>query len=172
LNLVLIGFRGSGKTTVGRLLAEAAECAFIDTDALVVHLAGRDIATIFAEEGEAGFRRREAEAIRIATAKPDRVISVGGGAVEDESNRNQLRAYGTVVWLEAPPEILWQRIQSDPSTRTSRPNLGCGGLEEVRTLLSHRARQYAQAAHFVVRVSDRTPKQVMSDIQEWLSAQD
>ena len=171
MNVVLIGYRGSGKTTVGRLLAEDLDLGFVDTDELITHLAGKSIAELFAEEGEPAFRVREADAIKLAISKPDRVISVGGGAVESRENCTRLRGYGTVVWLEAPADVLWTRIQADPATGQQRPNLTGGGLEEVQTVLARRAPLYAQAAHFVVRVSDGTPRRVMSDIQEWLAAQ-
>lgn len=171
MNIVLIGYRGSGKTTVGKLLAEEEDAGYIDTDELIVHMAGRSIAEIFAAEGEAGFRTREAAALKLAMAKPNRVISVGGGAIESKDNRNRMRGYGTVVWLEAPPEVLWERIQADPASAGQRPNLTSGGLEEVREVLARRAPLYAEAAHIVVRAGGRTPRQVMSDIQEWLAAQ-
>ncbi|HRX86410.1 MAG TPA: shikimate kinase AroL [Phycisphaerae bacterium] len=171
MNVVLIGYRGSGKTTVGRLLAEELDAAFIDTDELIAHMAGQTIAEIFAAEGERGFRERESNAIRMATAKPNRVISVGGGAVESADNRKRLRGYGTVVWLEAPASILWKRIQADPASGAQRPNLASGGLAEVEEVLARRVPLYAETAHLVVRVGDGTPRRVMSDIQEWLAAQ-
>jgi shikimate kinase len=169
MNLVLIGYRGSGKTTVGRLMAADHEAGFIDTDELIVHQAGQSIAEVFADEGELGFRKREAEAIRLATAGKERVISVGGGAVESAANRKALRGYGTVVWLEAPAEVLWRRIREDANSVKQRPDLAGGGLDEVREVLARRAPLYAETAHCVVRVADRTPRQVVADIEQWLA---
>ena len=85
-NIVLIGYRGSGKTSVGRLLADRLGWAFVDTDDLIESQAGTSIADIFATEGEAGFRAREREAIAKATQDARRVIAVGGGAVTDRRN--------------------------------------------------------------------------------------
>lgn len=170
MNVVLIGYRGSGKSTVGKMLAEAQGCGFVDTDELIAHLAGCNIAVIFEREGEGGFREREAAAIKLATSKANRVISVGGGAVESAENGKLLRAYGTVVWLEAPVEVLWQRIQVDPATDVSRPDLAGGGLEEVRRVLARRVPLYAETSHVVVRVGSRTPREVVSDIEAWLAA--
>ncbi|MCB9850409.1 MAG: shikimate kinase [Phycisphaerales bacterium] len=171
MNLVLIGYRGSGKTTVGRMLADERDCAFVDTDELIAHRAGKSIADIFADDGEPVFRKQETDAIKLATSQSGRVISVGGGAIESEKNRKTLRSYGTVVWLEAPAAILWQRISGDVATASQRPDLAGGGLQEVEAVLARRAAWYAETAHFVVRVSDRTPRQVMSDIEEWLALQ-
>jgi len=170
-NIVLIGYRGCGKTTVGRLLADSLDRAFVDTDELVSHQAGCSIATIFERDGEAEFRRLEADAIRMATGRPNRIISVGGGAVESGENRKLLRKSGTVVWLEAPVDVLWRRIQADPKSATSRPNLAGGGIDEIQTILARRTPLYAETAHVVVRSGGRTPRQVMSDIEDWLAAQ-
>ena len=169
MNLVLIGYRGSGKTTVGRILAERRDLGFIDTDELITHLAGQDIAAVFAAEGEAGFRRREADAIKAATSKGNRVVSVGGGAVESDANCKRLRRWGTVVWLEAPPETLWKRIAEDPASSANRPDLAGGGQDEVREILERRAPLYASTAHFVVRTEGRSSQQVADDVESWLS---
>ena len=171
MSVILIGYRGSGKTTVGRLLAERRGVAFIDTDEMIVQFAGRSIAEVFRAEGEAGFRRREEQAIRMSTAQKGRIISVGGGAVESKENRRLLRAYGTVVWLEAPPETLWERMQEDRTTGDSRPDLGGGGLEEVREVLARRAPLYASTSHVALRVAGLTQEQVVSDIEAWLAAE-
>ncbi|MDO8629388.1 MAG: type I 3-dehydroquinate dehydratase, partial [Phycisphaerales bacterium] len=104
--VALVGFRGSGKTTVGRTLAEFLGGDCIDTDDLIVKAAGRTIADIFADEGEAGFRQREAEVIRWVVATPPAVLSVGGGAVLDERNVQALRSVAAIVWLTAPASVL------------------------------------------------------------------
>jgi shikimate kinase len=91
--------------------------------------------------------------------------------VERADNRTLLRGYGMVVWLEAPADALWQRIQADPATDASRPDLAGGGLEEVRRVLARRAPMYAETSHVVVRVGSRTPREVVSDIEAWLAAQ-
>jgi len=163
--IALIGFRGSGKTTVGRELAALLGGKCIDTDDLVVDEAGRNIAEIFADEGETGFRRREAEAIRRIVASPPAVLSVGGGAVLDERNVAALRSVATIVWLAAPATVLGQRIAADPGTAASRPSLTglCPG-GEVERLLEDREPYYRHAAELIVDTTDATPVQVAREI--------
>jgi shikimate kinase len=100
---------GAGKSRVGRALAERLGWTFLDTDVLVEKGAGMKIAEIFAREGEAGFRARERE---VLAALPDRacVVALGGGAIVAEENRALLRGKGTLVWLDARPETLVERI--------------------------------------------------------------
>jgi shikimate kinase len=160
-NVVLIGYRGSGKTTVGPLLAERLGWTFVDTDDLIASDAGTSIADIFAAEGEAGFRKREARAIARAGQGKQQVIAVGGGAVTDADNAEQLRSAGTVVWLTAPPEVLWERIKQDEQTASARPDLTTvGGLEEVRTVLAEREAAYEAAADVRIDTAERSPDDV------------
>jgi shikimate kinase len=168
-SIALIGPRGAGKTTVGRELAGLAALSHMDTDELVVQGAGRSIADIFAEEGEAGFRQRESDAIREALAAGPTVISVGGGAVLDSCNVEALRASATVVWLTAPAEVLWRRTASDPATSASRPPLTpLSGRDEVEQLLVARAPLYQAAADFTIDTSDRRPLDIAQEIWDRL----
>lgn len=171
MNVVLIGYRGCGKTTVGRMLADRNDAGFIDTDALIVHQAGMSIADIFAAEGEPSFRKREEAAIRLATKTGGRIISVGGGAVESKSNRSALRSYGTVVWLQATAECLWQRISTDVASAEQRPDLAQGGLEEVRAVLERRTPLYAELSHLALTTDAQAPKTIVEDIEAWLRLQ-
>ena len=148
--IILAGFMGTGKTDVGRRLATATGRPFVDTDDLVVHEAGRSIAAIFADEGEAGFRARERAAVTRACAMPAAVIAVGGGALCDPESRAALLAAGPVVCLRAAPEEILARV-GDASTR---PLLaGAAGrterLARIRELLAARAPVYALATHTV-----------------------
>ncbi|NOX58782.1 MAG: shikimate kinase [Planctomycetes bacterium] len=169
MNVVLIGYRGSGKTTVGRILAERNDVGFVDTDELIVHQAGQGIAQIFASEGEDGFRTREEAAIAMAVRIKERVISVGGGAVELPSNRSLLRAYGSVIWLQADADSLSERISKDDTSATQRPNLGQGGLEEVRDVLKRRNPLYAKLAHLAISTAGKSPTTIAEDIEAWLN---
>lgn len=169
-NVVLIGYRGCGKTTVGRLLAERLEHAFVDTDAMIVERASRTIAAIFAEQGEDVFRDMEADAIADASARSDIVLSAGGGAVLRDDNVRRLRACGTVFWLTADAETLWSRIQSDATSAANRPALTDKvGLEEVRQILRDRAARYEECAHHRIDVADRTPAQIADTIEALLN---
>jgi shikimate kinase len=160
-NVALIGYRGSGKTTVGRLLAKRLGWTFVDTDDLIVSDAGTSIADIFAAEGETGFRQHEYQAIAGVTQGTHQVIAVGGGAVTDADNVERLRSGGTVVWLTAPPEVLWARIKQDEQTASARPDLTTGGgLAEVRTVLAEREAAYEAAADVRMDTANRSPDDV------------
>lgn len=168
MNVVLIGYRGCGKTTVGRLLAERYDVGFVDTDELIVHQTGKSIAEIFATDGETAFRKLEEAAIKLATKAKNRIISVGGGAVESNANRKALRKFGTIVWLQADAESIWHRISNDKLSRDQRPNLTVGGIEEVRSVLEKRSPIYAELSQIAVATSGRPAKDVAEDVSAWL----
>ncbi len=154
-SVALIGLRGSGKSAVGSALADLLQGKCVDTDLLVAERSGKSIAAIFAEEGEAEFRRIEAEVIAEVTSSPPEVISVGGGAVLEDENVWRLRVVATVVWLTAPSEVLLQRTQSDESTSANRPALtACGGPAEIEQLMAERQARYDAASDFTIDTSD------------------
>lgn len=160
--IALIGMRGAGKSTVGRLLAAKTHGTFLDTDELVVLHAGRTIAQIFAEEGEAGFRAREADALRMAVGTPPRVLSVGGGAVLMPQNREILRRNFYVIWLTAPADELWRRIAADPHSGPSRPPLTTGDPRaEITRLLENREHLYSEIADLKIDTTGSTPEQLV-----------
>ena len=167
-HLHLIGSRGSGKSTVGPVLAARLGRAFVDADVVLETDAGMSIAAIFAAEGEGGFRARETATLRKLAGGPPAVIATGGGIVLRPENRDLLRSSGFVVWLAAEPELLWNRIAYDPTTAARRPNLtAAGGLAEVRALLAAREPRYRELAQFVVDAA-RSPEEVAADIlPEW-----
>lgn len=163
--IALIGFRGSGKTAVGRALGELLGGTHVDTDDLVVERALTTIAHLFKTEGEAGFRRRESDAISQIVARTPAVVSVGGGAILDEGNVRKLCRVATMVWLTAPAVILWHRIKADPATGTTRPALSeRSGLEEVEQLLAERSPLYERAADLTFDASRKGPMEVARDI--------
>jgi shikimate kinase len=164
-SIVLIGLRGCGKSTVGRRLAELLGWEYVDTDTLIAERAGKSIASLFEEEGEAGFRRRERETIARLAADRPAVISVGGGAVVDTRNTELLRAVGKLAWLTAPAEVLWRRIQADPSTTGTRPALTrLSESHEVEHLLAKRKPFYESAADLVVDTANRDPDDIAKEI--------
>ena len=140
--IVLVGMMGSGKSAVGQALAERLDRELVDLDALVEAGAGRPVVTIFEEEGEAGFRAREAAAVRAATARSPGVLSCGGGVVLDPENVAALRRYGTVVWLRVSPEVAAARLGDDQG----RPVL----VERLASLTAAREAAYRAAADAVV----------------------
>ena len=158
LNVILIGFMGCGKTTVGQLLAKQLGFQFLDTDQLIIKKARRSIASIFEQDGEAAFRTLEsnllAEFADPAAPISRAVISTGGGIITTPSNLEKLRALGLVIWLNPPEDILYQRIlrnQDRPLLRTADPR------QTLHDLLTARRPLYAAAAHLDVDVSDVTP---------------
>jgi len=168
--LFLIGYRGAGKSTVGALLARQLSWEHVDADEILEARVGRSIRQIFVEEGEAGFRIREAALLEELCRREDCVISTGGGVVLGEANRQQLRRAGTVVWLSADAETVWQRMQADAATRERRPNLATGGLDEVRELLQVRESLYRDCADHVVDTAGRSPSEIVAAILELLKA--
>jgi shikimate kinase len=162
--LFLIGYRGSGKTTVGRLVAGRLGWAFVDADSLLEERHGRTIRDVFAAEGEAGFREKEASVLADLCTRTETVIATGGGIVLREENRNLLKQHGVVVWLTADPATLLARIHADPSTAERRPNLAGGGLEEIERLLAVREPLYRACADAVVPVGTLSPEQAADAI--------
>src|SRR5262245_29603020 len=163
--ILLVGYRGTGKTTVGGLLANQLGWTFADCDDSIEAAAGKSIADIFATEGEAGFRDREAAALRELCSRQRCVIATGGGAVLRPSNRELLRAGGFVVWLTASPETSWARLQSDPMTGSRRPKLtAAGGVKEVRALVAAREPLYREVADFVADADTPSPEAVAAAI--------
>jgi shikimate kinase len=164
-SIALIGLRGCGKSVVARELAKLLGGDHVDTDELVVARAGKSIAAIFADDGEAAFRRLEKAVIIEVAHQPTTVISVGGGAVMDQANIDNLRATATLVWLTAPAEVLWQRIEADPATASTRPPLtNEAGLVEMQQLLAQRSPLYEQASDLTIDTTQRTPPAVAEAI--------
>jgi shikimate kinase len=164
-NLVfLIGARGSGKTTVARLLAGELGWDWIDADLELERRAGCSVRTLFAREGEPGFRNLETSVLRELCRRTNCVISTGGGVVSREENRRLLREHGWIVWLTAEAETLWRRMQNDPSSADRRPDLVGGGREEVETILGIREPLYRALAHHSISTEERTPEEVARTI--------
>lgn len=146
MNLFLIGLMGSGKSAVGRLLAEKLGRPFVDTDAQVEECAGLTIPEIFAREGESSFREREAAAIAQVAQGDHQVVATGGGAVLRPENRERLRSAGLVIWLTASPEALLERARGQGIA--TRPLLaGDDPLGRLRSLAASREVAYAETAH-------------------------
>ncbi|MEF2146299.1 MAG: shikimate kinase AroL [Desulfovibrionaceae bacterium] len=145
----LIGGRASGKTTLGRLLAERLTEPFVDTDDLVVENVGMSIAEYVAQQGWEAFRDRETEALRSVCGGPPLVVACGGGIVLREANRAML-AQGLTIYLHAPAGVLAQRLAADPK-EAQRPSLtGKALAEEVAMVLAEREPLYRACAWAVL----------------------
>ncbi len=157
MNIVLIGYRGAGKSTVARLLALKLGWPWVDADVEIELKAGKSIAAIFADEGEAAFRDLETMVLAELLDRNGLIIAAGGGAVLRETNRRQLRERGRVVWLRAEPAALLARTAADATTAQRRPNLTtAGGAIEVETILRERIPLYEQCAELSLD-TDRKP---------------
>lgn len=152
-NVYLVGLMGAGKTTVGRLLARRLKLRFYDSDHEIERRCGVKIPVIFEIEGEAGFRAREQQAIAELTALSGIVLATGGGAVMAEENRRRLAGSGTVIYLKARPEDLFERVRQD----RNRPLLaGADPLARLHELQVERDPVYRALAHVVVETGSQS----------------
>lgn len=154
MNVVLVGFSGTGKSTVGRVLADRLGWQFVDTDVEVERVAGKRIQRVFEEDGEGAFRRMETEAVHAALRSPSCVVSVGGGAVLDPLNRRAMRDGHLVVLLDAGVQTIHRRLEDDLSEEP-RPLLASADpLARIESLKASRDPVYREAAHSVVPTDD------------------
>jgi shikimate kinase len=165
VSIVLIGYRGSGKSTIGGKLADRLWQPFVDSDELIVRKAGgRTIKEIFETEGEQRFRDLESEIVREVSLLQEHVIALGGGALVREENRKHIKDAGhKVIYLKCSPEVLLKHIQDDPDTNMTRPpltHLG-GSVEEIRKLLAEREPIYRQAMTAELEVTNLTPEEAV-----------
>ena len=173
MNVILFGYRGSGKTVVGRLTAQRLGWPFVDVDEEVRRgFGGMSIAEIWSKHGEPAFRQAEAQAVVEICRRDGQVIALGGGTLMQAKAREVItgRAEDLKVYLQAPPEILQQRIAADPGTRIDRPNLTTlgGGLEEIRAVLARRDPIYRSAANHLLEVTDLGPEAAAKTIAGWV----
>jgi len=164
VSIALIGYRGSGKTTVGRRLADKLWQPFVDTDEMIVAKAGKTIADIFEQHGETRFRDLESEVIREVSALNEHVIALGGGALNRPENLAAIKSAGhKLIYLKCEPKELFNRIKSDPQTAATRPNLTTlgGGVEEISKVLAEREPIYRQAMHAELDVTNLTPDEAV-----------
>ena len=169
MNVFLIGYRCTGKTTVAKILAEKLGWSWCDADPILEERAGKTIRQIFADEGEAGFRTRETDTLRELARRERHVIATGGGVVLRPENR-EILGTGKIVWLEAEPSVLWKRMQEDLTTKERRPNLSQGGLAEIEDLVRVRTPLYRETSHFSVNTANLSPEQVADAIRHWLNS--
>lgn len=171
----LIGYRGTGKTTVAKLLARRLNCEWADADVILEHQSKRTIADIFANEGESHFRELESNVLAMLIANGSKiqfVLATGGGVILSAKNRESLIGAGPVIWLTAPAEVIHQRITTDPTTGERRPDLTAdGGLKEVETVLAARESLYRESASQTINTDGKSPDEIVDEIQEWLAKQ-
>ena len=157
-NLILVGMMGSGKTTMGRVLAKHLDKVFVDSDEEIIKRTGVTVPHIFDVEGEAGFRQREAAAIRELAGKDNMVLATGGGAVLDGHNRTVLQQNGIVIYLRAGVHDLWQRTRHDrnrPLLQTDNP------YARLVELFQQRDPLYRQVSDIVVQSGKQSAHALM-----------
>lgn len=165
-NIFLVGLMGAGKTSVGRLLAKRLGKQFVDSDHEIEARTGVRIPVIFEIEGEAGFRQRESATLQELTAGHDLVLATGGGAVLDPRNREVLKSRGTVVYLRASVDELWNRTKHDrnrPLLQTPDPR---GRLTE---LMAQRDPLYVEVAHVIVDTGTQSLRTLVSRLEGMLA---
>ena len=159
-NVALVGFMGTGKSTVGNVLASMLHLRFVDTDALIEQRAGKRITDIFASDGEARFREIESDVVRELAEKRGIVISTGGGVVMNPANMESLKKHALVVCLWASPEAILTRV----GHQTHRPLLqGEDRLEKIKSLLAMREPFYRQA-DVLLNCEQRSPREVAQHV--------
>lgn len=161
-NVVLIGFMGSGKTSVGIKLSYRLRMPVEDTDKLIERREGCSVSDIFRERGEECFRQLETELLKeLAESGSVKIYSVGGGTPVRRENRELLKKLGMVVYLRLRPETAYERLKGD----TSRPLLQCADpLEKIRALMQERKSAYEEAADMILDVDAMTLEQIQDSI--------
>lgn len=159
-NLALIGFMGTGKSSVGRLAAAHLRYEFVDTDEMIEDRAGESIKEIFAQQGEAAFRECERQLVAEMTGWRRKVISTGGGLAASDANLASLKQHALIVCLWAAPEEIWERVRH----QTHRPLLqGPDSLGRIRALLEQRTPFYRQA-DVLVNTAVRSAREVVQQV--------
>ena len=160
--IVLMGFMGAGKSTVGKKLAESCGCTFIDTDEWIEREQNRKISDIFEKDGEKAFRDMETDLLkRLQNSEEEFILSIGGGMPVRAENRELLRNLGTVVYLRTTKEEIIRRVSGD----VNRPLLQGGALEEkVTALMNAREHIYQETAHREVLTDGKNPIELVDEI--------
>lgn len=165
-NIILTGFMGSGKTSVGICLSYRLRKILLDTDKEIERRQGKTVSDIFAQDGEEAFRQMETEYLKeLLKATESRIVSTGGGMPVREENRTLLKKLGTVVYLQASPETVYERLKED----TTRPLLQNGDAEKKITgLLAKRQDFYESGADMIIRTDDKSIDEIAEEIMAGL----
>jgi shikimate kinase len=162
VNIVLIGYRGTGKSVVGRIVGEKLGRECIGMDAEIVSRAGMSVPEIVEKEGWPGFRDRETQLARDLAGRDGIVIDCGGGVIERPENMEALRSHAVVFWLKASVDVIVKRIEDD----TERPALveGKTFTEEVAKVLERRTPMYRGSSHHEIDTDSLTPEEIADRI--------
>ena len=165
-HLILIGFMGSGKTSIGRGLSYKLQRAFCDTDKMIEAKEGMSISEIFASKGESAFRVMETDVLRsIRDDISPKIYSLGGGTPVQMQNQPLIKMCGTVVYLRITPEAVYERLKEDKT----RPLLQCADpLDMIRKIMAQRIPAYERCADVIVDTGDTDRENVMNDVLDRL----
>ena len=165
MNIALIGYRCSGKTEVGKILAGELGLDFVDSDLLIEEHEGCRIDEMIAEKGWDHFRKIESMMIETVSNRDNLVIATGGGVVLDDGNVKCLHQNGLIVWLKGDAEVLKERMERDPRSEETRPSLtGADPLEEINQMLEIRTPLYRRAGDIAVDTGTLTVREVAGRI--------
>ncbi|MCI8859404.1 MAG: shikimate kinase [Lachnospiraceae bacterium] len=164
-NIYLIGFMGTGKSTVSRCLANKLGYEEIDTDAQIVERYHQSIAEIFAAQGEQRFRDMETELLQELCKEKDKIISCGGGMALRKENVILMRQNGTVVLLTAEPETIFSRVQNDNGRPILNENMS---VDYIQELLGQRFPYYEEAGEIVIATDRRLPEDIAEEISKYI----
>ncbi|UCG99747.1 MAG: shikimate kinase [Deltaproteobacteria bacterium] len=169
MNIVLIGYRCSGKTEVGKILARELGRNSLDTDGLIEREIGGSIQGFVLERGWGHFREMEKSVIERVAKKDNLIIATGGGVVMDKENVNNLKRNGCIVWLKANPDVIEDRMRKEQGSGKLRPSLtGSDPIQEIEHVLSLRTPLYEKASDLTVDTSTYAPQQVADLIMKAL----
>ena len=172
MNLFLIGYRCTGKSTVGKSIANAIDWAFVDADTLLIKACGKSIKDIIDTDGWEAFRRMERATLKQICAKNRQVVATGGGVVIDADNIKTMKTNGRVVWLGATAATIRKRMLADQSSGNFRPALtDKGRMEEIEDMLVQRSPYYRSACDFSVQTDEVPVDEIARRIIKKLSVE-
>ena len=169
MKIVLIGYRATGKSTVGRILSSKMKIAFWDADLLVEESVAMPVKEIVAHHGWNFFRAKEKETIKILTKKNACVIATGGGVVLDQENVNMLKQVGVIIWINAPAQDIVDRLNKDAQGAAVRPQFTFGDIvQETVDMMKQRLPLYESAADYTVDALNKNAEEVAEEIYQYL----
>ena len=172
MKVILVGYRASGKSTVGQYLAKKLKVPFVDTDQMVEEAAGLAIKDLVARDGWPAFRAKEAEAVASLQSNEPGIVSTGGGVILSGENRAMLKHLGIVIYLKTPVADILERLTRDAREEQARPQFTSGSLaEETIAVLSQRIPLYESAADFAVDTEFKSVVRIAEEIYERLVEQ-
>ncbi|MBW2650725.1 MAG: shikimate kinase [Deltaproteobacteria bacterium] len=168
-NIILIGYRCTGKTSVGEKLSERLGLPFFDTDDLIIEQAGMSISKIVEEGGWEMFRKKEKETIKGLSSMDKSIIATGGGAFENQETGEALKKNGLFIWLTADVKTITERMLSDQNSPGRRPSLSHDDLEtETTMILKRREPTYRELADFTIDTSEKNIDSITDEICEYI----